>query len=120
VIVNKDQPGSLKVEHASMEEHAMKTSATIALCITAFAASTADAHPARNTRPVLTQVQYVQPICRFPARWIWRGFWSCEYPAPVFYPRQNHGYYGGGHYGGSSGHFSGGRGHAGGLHGGHR
>jgi hypothetical protein len=81
-----------------------------------------------------------QPICEYPARWIWRGYWSCEYPAPVYYsPRTYYypyryyapyaggvyfgarGHYSGGHYGG--GHYSGhsGGGHAGGGHsGGHR
>ncbi len=68
-----------------------------------------------------------QPFCEYPARWVWRGYWSCEYPAPVYYyPRAYYpyyypyggvylgwrGYYGGGHW--SGGHWGGG--HGGGSH----
>jgi uncharacterized membrane protein YgcG len=80
-------------------------------------------------------VANAQPVCPYPAKWVWRGYWSCEYPAPVyyappyFYPYYGYyggyagrayphggGYFGGGH--GGAGH--GGGGHSGGGHGGHR
>ena len=91
-------------------------------------------------------VANAQPVCPYPAQWVWRGYWNCEYPArvyyapPYFYPYYGHahayyggyvgrayprggGYYGGGHVGGGvrgGGGHSGGGGHAGGGHGGHR
>jgi hypothetical protein len=108
-----------------MEDPAMKKSTAIALLIIALTPAAALA----------------QPFCEYPAQWVWRGYWSCEYPAPVhYYPRAyyypygyyrpyaggayfgSRGHYGGGHYGG--GHYGGGyRGGQGGGHpggGGHR
>lgn len=52
----------------------MKKSTAIALFVVAFAAALAPA------------VAYAQPVCAYPARWIWRGYWSCEYPVPMYYP----------------------------------
>jgi hypothetical protein len=97
----------------------MKKSTVIALFIIACAA------PAAYAQPAVVQVQYAQPICTYPAHWVWRGYWNCEYPVPVHYPRSyyypHYGYYGGhvggGYYGGG-GHVGGG--HSGGHHGGHR
>ena len=89
---------------------------------------------------------YAQPVCAYPAQWVWRGYWNCEYPArvyyaPPYYPYYGyaHGYYGGyagraypggGYYGGGGhvgggvrgggGHSGGGGGHSDGGHGGHR
>ena len=83
----------------------MKTLSLTALLLTALAAPTAGAQgPAIH-------VQYVQPICGSPAHWVWRGYWSCEYRAPVYYsrsyyayPYRHHGGHGvGGHYGGHRG-----------------
>jgi hypothetical protein len=87
----------------------VKKSIILALFIAAFAA------PAADASPHLIGVQYAQPICRYPAHWVWRGFWSCEYAAPVYHARPYYGYqqrYYGGH--------GGGRAHSGGRHGGHR
>ena len=86
----------------------MKKSGLIALFIIAFATALS---------PVAA---YAQPVCAYPARWIWRGYWSCEYPARVYYaPPYFHPYYGyhGGYGGGGHSH---GGGHSSGGHGGHR
>ena len=99
-----------------MEGAVMKNTLAIALLVVALSPAAALA----------------QPFCEYPARWVWRGYWSCEYPAPTYYyPRAYYPYgyyypyggaylgwrgnYGGGHWHG--GHSSGG--HAGGGHGGH-
>ena len=91
-------------------------------------------------------VSYAQPVCAYPAQWVWRGYWNCEYSARAYYaPPYYYSYYGypygyyggyvgrayprgGGYYGGGGvrgggrGHSGGGSGggHAGGGHGGHR
>lgn len=40
-------------------------------------------------------VAYAQPVCAYPAQWIWRGYWSCEYPARTYYaPPYYYPYYG--------------------------
>lgn len=95
----------------------MKKSTLIAFFIIAFSAALS---------PVIA---YAQPVCAYPAQWVWRGYWSCEYPArmyyapPYYYPYYGYPYafyggfvgrsfpHGGGHLVG--GHF-GGRGHFGG------
>jgi hypothetical protein len=112
----------------------MKRSTAVALFTLAFAAAVS---------PV---VAYAQPVCAYPAHWVWRGYWSCEYPAPMYYPLSFYPYYGypyvffGGFRGRpffhGSGHFvggfrganghvggefhGGGGGRSGGGHGGHR
>src|SRR5674476_581329 len=108
-----------------LEEYPMKKSALVALFIIAFAAALS---------PVVANAQ---PLCAYPAQWVWRGYWSCEYPArvyyapPYYYPyySHSHAYYGGyvgrayprgGYYGGG-GHVGGGvrgggGGHSGGGH----
>ncbi len=114
----------------------MKKPTLIALFIIAFAAALS---------PV---VAYAQPACPYPAQWVWRGDWNCEYSArayyapPYYYPYYGYpygyyggyggrvyprggGYYGGGHVGGGvrgggGGHSRGGGGRSGGGHGGHR
>lgn len=96
----------------------MKKSTLIASFTIAFAAALS---------PVAA---YAQPVCAYPAQWVWRGYWSCEYPAQTYYaPPYYYPYYGypyafyggfvgrafhrgGGHFAGH-GHFSGG-GHVGG------
>jgi hypothetical protein len=82
------------------------------------------------------------PDCVYPMQWVWRSYWSCEYPAPVYYyprpyyytpyyrlhrdyvaPRYHGGYHGRGpHEGGrhSGGGRSGGHGGHGDRGGGHR
>jgi hypothetical protein len=97
----------------------MKKSKLIAFFIVAFAAALS---------PVVASAQ---PVCAYPAQWVWRGYWSCEYPGgmyygpPYYYPYYGYPYafyggfvgrafaHGGGHFGGR-GHFSGG-GHVGGT-----
>jgi len=38
---------------------------------------------------------YAQPVCSYPAHWVWRGYWNCEYPAQVYYaPPYYYPYYG--------------------------
>jgi hypothetical protein len=91
-----------------MEEYAMKKLSILALLLAALAASSAGAQgPA-------VHVQYAQPVCGYPAHWVWRGYWSCEYRAPVYYPQFYYSY----PYRHHGGH--GVRGHSGGHHGGHR
>ena len=112
----------------------MKKSSRIALFIIALSAALS---------PLTANAQ---PVCAYPAQWVWRGYWNCEIPVrgyyapPYYYPYYGHAhtYYGGhvgraysrgGYYAGSghvgagvrgSGHSGGGGGHAGGGHGGHR
>ena len=113
----------------------MKKSTLIALFTIAFAAALS---------PVVANAQ---PVCAYPAHWIWRGYWSCEYPAPMYnpssyyypyygYPYAYFGGFGGRPFFRGSGHFvggfrggsghvgggfrGGGGGHFGGGHGGHR
>jgi hypothetical protein len=99
----------------------MKKSTAIALFTLAFAAALSPA------------VAFAQPFCAYPAHWVWRGYWNCEYPAPMYYPSSFYPYYGypfvffggfgsrpffhgGGHFAGG---FHGGSGHVGGgFHGG--
>jgi hypothetical protein len=93
----------------------MKKSTAIALFTLAFAAALSPA------------VAFAQPFCAYPAHWVWRGYWNCEYPAPMYYPSSFYPYYGypfvffggfgsrpffhGGHFVGG---FHGGSGHVGG------
>src|SRR5450759_2890843 len=91
----------------------MKKSTVIALFTIAFAASTAYAQPS------MVQVQYAQSGCTYPAHWVWRGYWNCEYSAPAYYSpsyyypyygypyRYYGGYVGGGFRGGGGGHSGG-------------
>ena len=85
----------------------MKKLTAIAACIAAFAASGAYAQsyqygePDQYAQPYQygpadqyaqpyqygPPVQYAQPVCEYPAQWVWRGFWNCEYAQPVYYPR---------------------------------
>jgi hypothetical protein len=86
----------------------MKTT-RIALFVIAFAVA---------LFPVASYAQYAQPVCAYPAHWIWRGYWSCEYPARVYYaPTYYYPNYGGyigrayphgGAYHGGGGHSGGG------------
>ena len=39
-------------------------------------------------------VAYAQPVCAYPAQWVWRGYWSCEYPAQSYYAPPYYPYYG--------------------------
>lgn len=126
----------------------MKKLTAIAACIAAFAASGADAQSYQYGEPDQygppdqyaqsyqygPPVQYAQPVCGYPAHWVWRGFWNCEYAQPIYYPRPyyypNYGYslgyygggyrFGGGYRGGGVQHRDGGRGHFAGGHGSHR
>ena len=52
----------------------MRKTTLVGLFIIAFAA---------GLSPVLS---YAQPVCAYPAQWVWRGYWSCEYPGPEYYP----------------------------------
>jgi hypothetical protein len=127
--LSKMQMGLSQIQ-PRLEEYPMKKSTLIALFILAFAAALS---------PVVANAQ---PVCAYPAQWVWRGYWSCEYPAPVYYaPPYSYPYYGypyahfggfvgrvfprgGGHFAGG-GHFGGGfrgggGGHSGGGHRGHR
>ncbi len=99
----------------------MKKPTLVALLMIAFATA------------LVPAVASAQSVCAYPAQWVWRGYWSCEYPArayyaPPYYHPPYYGHYGGqggraylhggGHYGG--GHGGGSGGHSGGGHGGHR
>jgi hypothetical protein len=114
----------------------MKKSTVIALLVIAF------------TTALSPAVANAQPVCAYPAQWVWRGYWSCEYPVPAYYPSSYYypyygypfasigvfvgrpffgggGHFVGGFHGGGGGHFrggfhGGGGGHFGGGHGGHR
>lgn len=115
-----------------VEVNQMKKSTLVAPFIIAIAAALS---------PV---VAHAQPLCAYPAQWVWRGYWNCEYPARAYYaPPYYYPYYGypnahfgafvgrpfvrsGVHFGGGfrgSVHFGGGfrgGGHFVGGHGGHR
>jgi len=121
VHLSKVQMG-LSLIQPRLEKYLMKKSTRIAFFIIAFAAALS---------PVIA---YAQPVCAYPAQWVWRGYWSCEYPAPTYYaPPYYYPYYGypylsyggfvgrtfhrgGAHFG--SGHFGGGRHVGGGFRGG--
>jgi uncharacterized membrane protein YgcG len=129
--LSKMQAG-LSLIQPRVKEYQMKKSTLIALFIIAFAA---------GLSPV---VAHAQPVCAYPAQWVWRGYWNCEYPAQVYYaPPYYYPYYGypyahfgafvgrpffrsGVHFGGGfrgGVHFGGGfrgGGHFVGGHGGHR
>jgi uncharacterized membrane protein YgcG len=117
-----------------VEEYSMKKPKLIAMCAFALAVFVS---------PV---VAYAQPVCAYPAQWVWRGYWNCEYPVSAYYPPPYYyPYYvypyarfggfvgrpvfrGGGHFGGgfrggvghAGGGFRSGGGHFGGHRGGHR
>ena len=65
---------------------------------------------------------YAQPVCAYPAQWVWRGYWNCEYPARVYYAPPYYPYYGyaHGYYGGYAGRAYPGGGYYGGCQGAHR
>lgn len=44
--------------------------------------------------PVVQPAVAVRPACYEPARWVWRGYWSCEHRPVVYYSYTSYPYYG--------------------------